>query len=516
MSQILIAADIDMAKNIRDTIQGKYKNGWEFSFAETEEELLKKIEEQKPDILFLSLSVEEINGFACLQRIRQDNKKLHICICASFCSSDFISQVILCGVDAYLPEPIQKIPLLQAFEKMVEELEEEQVAWIARKGQENYLRQIRSVLECGFIYSVLFGVKNEKELSEYCDALGVVYRGCILNVEVKHTEKNMQEETVTEKIRERLRTIIMGYERCVVGPKIFNRIVVYMSWTKENMPDDQQKFYQGEICRKIKKDIRNSLGIETDIAIGGVYSIKDIYYSYQDALHTLCFNMENEVRKVDKNKKYLGHREYVSMVNRLLDAVKFGSNDATQIFTEIMDNMQDLTYEAKVNKIFQLIILCCHAAYLDEEYELQFLNCTEFLKEMENVENIEIWAYRKFEYILNLICENHGRRTSGTVKNAIAYMELHYTSEICLEDVARYVGVSPQHFSKIFKTETGTNYVDWISELRIKQAKQYLDAGKHTIKEVCYLVGYKDPNYFSRIFKKLVGMSPSDYMRLER
>ena len=64
--------------------------------------------------------------------------------------------------------------------------------------------------------------------------------------------------------------------------------------------------------------------------------------------------------------------------------------------------------------------------------------------------------------------------------------------------------------------ETGTNYVDWLSNLRIEQAKKYLSNGDRTIKEICYLVGYKDPNYFSRIFKKIVGMSPSEYVHAEK
>ena len=93
------------------------------------------------------------------------------------------------------------------------------------------------------------------------------------------------------------------------------------------------------------------------------------------------------------------------------------------------------------------------------------------------------------------------------------YIEKNYDKEISLEDVAKQVGVTPQHFSKIFKLETGTNYVDWVTELRMEQAKKYLLRGKPTMKEVCFLVGYKDPNYFSRIFKRIVGMPPREYVK---
>lgn len=517
MYQVLIVAEDSVVEVITSTICEKYKRMWNIVQADSKEEIFRLEKGKSPDILFLSLSLKNINGLEFLRFIRKKNKKMHICVCSSLCSPDFISEVVLCGVDAFLPEPIKKVQLQQVVTKILDKLEEEQVEWISKKGQETYLKQIRSVLECGFIYSVLFGEKNEKELSEYCDALGVVYRGCIFDVEIKNTMKPDEDgEVPTEDIRKQLRATVTKYERCVVGPQILNRFVVYVGWTKKNMDEFQVSRYQNEICSQIHKDIKKNLSVEVMAAAGRVYSIKEIYHSYQEAIHALCFKMEDKITITQKSDRYLGHREYVNMVNRLLDAVKLGRSDASQIFSEIMQNMDNLKYEAKVNKIFQLIVLCCHTAYIDGENELQFLNCTEILKEMQNAEDIGSWAYKKFEYILNVISENHGRRTSSTVKLAIDYIERHYTSEISLDDVAKYVGISPQHFSKIFKMETGTNYVDWLSDLRIEQAKKYLSNGDRTIKEICYLVGYKDPNYFSRIFKKIVGMSPSEYVHAEK
>ena len=517
MYQVLIVAEDTVAEVITSTICEKYKKMWNIVRANSKEDIFRLEEEKSPDILFLSLSLKHINGLDLLRSIRKNNKKIHICVSSSLCSHDFISEVVLCGVDAFLPEPLKKAQLQQAVMKMLDKIEEEQVEWISKKGQENYLKQIRSVLECGFIYSVLFGEKNEKELSEYCDALGVVYCGCIFDVEIKNIlEHTESEEALTEEIRKQLRTTVSRYERCVVGPKILKRFVIYLGWTKKNMNEFEAEWYRNEICSQIQKDIKKNLSIEVIVEAGKVYSVKEIYYSYQEAIHALCFKMDDKTTLVQKNDRYWGHREYVNTVNRLLDAVKLGRSDASQFFSEVMRSMDALKYEAKVNKIFQLIILCCHAAYIDGEEELQFLNYTEILKEMQNAEDIENWAYKKFEYILNVISENHGRRTSSTVKLAIDYIEQHYTTEISLDDVAKYVGISPQHFSKIFKMETGTNYVDWLSNLRIEQAKKYLSNGDRTIKEICYLVGYKDPNYFSRIFKKIVGMSPSEYEHAEK
>ena len=82
---------------------------------------------------------------------------------------------------------------------------------------------------------------------------------------------------------------------------------------------------------------------------------------------------------------------------------------------------------------------------------------------------------------------------------------------ITLEEISGYVGVTPQHFSKVFKKELGINYIEWLTNYRMDIAKELLVAGKGAIKEICYQVGYSDPNYFSRIFKKVVGVTPKEY-----
>ena len=81
-----------------------------------------------------------------------------------------------------------------------------------------------------------------------------------------------------------------------------------------------------------------------------------------------------------------------------------------------------------------------------------------------------------------------------------------------MNDISNLVGVSVQYFSKIFKEEVGCNYVDWLNSLRINRAKELMESTQMTIKEVGFQVGYNDPNYFSRIFKRYEGIAPTEYV----
>ena len=84
-------------------------------------------------------------------------------------------------------------------------------------------------------------------------------------------------------------------------------------------------------------------------------------------------------------------------------------------------------------------------------------------------------------------------------------------ADLSLEEVAAYVKISPCYFSFTFKQEEGINFIDYLTMIRIEKAKTFLTASAYKSYEVSYLVGYNNPTYFSTIFKKCVGLSPSAY-----
>ncbi|HEY2420630.1 MAG TPA: helix-turn-helix domain-containing protein, partial [Neobacillus sp.] len=99
----------------------------------------------------------------------------------------------------------------------------------------------------------------------------------------------------------------------------------------------------------------------------------------------------------------------------------------------------------------------------------------------------------------------------GMLHKAKEYIENHYADSITLELVAEYVELSPFYFSKLFKDRFGMTFIDYLTEIRINHAKtEMLDQGM-SLKEICFSVGYKDPNYFSRVFKKQTGLSPTEF-----
>lgn len=104
-----------------------------------------------------------------------------------------------------------------------------------------------------------------------------------------------------------------------------------------------------------------------------------------------------------------------------------------------------------------------------------------------------------------------GEQSKRILNEALDYIRENYNKDITLEALANHVNVSPFYFSKCFKELTGINFIDYLTDYRIKVAKDMLRNGSFNVKEIGYEVGYSDPNYFSRVFKKIEGISPTEY-----
>ena len=105
-------------------------------------------------------------------------------------------------------------------------------------------------------------------------------------------------------------------------------------------------------------------------------------------------------------------------------------------------------------------------------------------------------------------------REMRPITEAKRYMQQHYRESLRLEDVSSAVGFNATYFSTLFKKETGQNFMDYLTELRISKAKELLCGETLSVQDVAEMVGYSDLKYFSRLFKKATGVSPSDYKKL--
>ncbi len=184
----------------------------------------------------------------------------------------------------------------------------------------------------------------------------------------------------------------------------------------------------------------------------------------------LAFNLRREIKKRFNISIRAGLGEIYNSVEEIVKSYR----QATKCLIYNSDN---------VNII--------HIGDINDKFNDSNINSSNFIdvKNNKNANNIKL---KLFENVKNFIKEN-------------------IETELELEKVASNFSLSVYYFSRTFKDATGTSYSDYINKCRIDIAKELLSSGEMNVKEVCYKVGYNDPNYFSKVFKKYEGVSPVNF-----
>ena len=137
------------------------------------------------------------------------------------------------------------------------------------------------------------------------------------------------------------------------------------------------------------------------------------------------------------------------------------------------------------------------------------------LRRLGTLKELEDWILRLIRAIQSKIDLSIRTRTHQVVRKAKLFIERNYArSYITLEQIAEHLSVTASYLSTIFKKELGVSVISYLTEVRLKKAKEIMDSKPLLpIMDVAAQVGYSDPYYFSKCFRKHYGLSPSSYLR---
>ncbi len=128
------------------------------------------------------------------------------------------------------------------------------------------------------------------------------------------------------------------------------------------------------------------------------------------------------------------------------------------------------------------------------------------------IDQVQSYMERIFEEIIS----NKLAKLGGELDYAVEYIEKNLYRDITLGDIAQYMNISPHYFSRIFKKAHSQNFVDFVTDRKIIQAVYWLRNTDKSINEVALALGFSEPNYFSKVFKKRLGTTPSEFKRLDK
>ncbi|MDF2984669.1 MAG: hypothetical protein K0R50_179 [Eubacterium sp.] len=527
MYRLLIADDEQIVIDSLTFIVNKsFPNVFSIESARSGREAIEKAERFIPDIIFMDINMPGINGIEAIRELRHGLRECIFIILTAFDQFDFAKDALKLGVSEYLLKPVNRDKIISTLQKSMDDVEKERTKRKKELDLKEKLENILPVLENGFIYSMLFLEDNTTELENYRNIFEIEEDGgYIMTIEFAQTNdcghmvNRIGLSIKSQSFYPYLRDILKSRCRCFVGPAILNRIIVYIP-VNTGTDEYSRRLEAVNIAEYIYHQLSMKIDADFYIGIGRSYSSFDsIYMSYEESLRAIRFmNGKGILHIADiPIEKELPVEKYpVSREKLLLEKAALGERDASvQAFSHIFEWLQ-IEYYGSVNKIrAKLIELMILISRLANDYSVtQNLDCIDFISELQTLDTVselKYWCLQRIEFVTKSISEAREKKTNSLIAKAVDFIKENYRKEITLEDVSREVNLSPHYFSKLFKDEMGENFIDYLTTLRINTAKEIMKSSLMSVKEICYEIGYGDPNYFSRIFKKAVGITPTEY-----
>jgi two-component system response regulator YesN len=229
--------------------------------------------------------------------------------------------------------------------------------------------------------------------------------------------------------------------------------------------------------------------------------------------------------------------EIARVINKYIDKLKKKDNPIIDMKKELVGFISVKDYKASKKVLGYLIDriqlihakdikelkLSCRDIAVEIIKSLEFielkdksknLNDEEILREILSINDsysIKSWLFKVLDAVFERIIDNKGISENDELKLVLNYIEKNYFKKITLEEVAEYINFSPFYLSKLFKKEIGINFIDYVTELKMEKARDLLANTDIPIINISLELSYNGPNYFSRVFKKSSGVTPSQY-----
>ncbi|MEH7546407.1 MULTISPECIES: AraC family transcriptional regulator [Bacillaceae] len=276
--------------------------------------------------------------------------------------------------------------------------------------------------------------------------------------------------------------------------------------------------------------ISDKIGIHVSIGIGDFYNDPSyLNCSYEEAKKSMSgrfFQGNKLIFHTDMRKKMVESLmiPLTKEKSELFSLVRIGHTEGavTQIkgimirVAEIYKYNEDVFKSELIDLLMMMSRIVLEAGVSPVSILTNTANVIQDLYQTIRYDKFVIKVSKYAKWLTEQVEKIYIRDVSPIIKHAIRYMKENLQKDVSLEDIAHYCHLSRYHFSHLFKNEVGTSAMEFFNKLRIDKSLFYLEKTDFPVQEIAIQVGFHDSNYFSRVFKKYMNSSPTEYRRLKR
>ena len=527
MYRVMIADDegivIDSMKFI---IEKEFGDKCSLEFAKTGRRLIEVAEQFRPDIAVVDIHMPGINGIDAIKEMKQFCPNAVFIVMSAYDKFDYAKEAIKLGVMEYITKPMDRMKVVNTLKRAMDQIDSDRAKRSNDLLIKEKLETIEPIIENGLIYDILLQEHFEEDVDSYKSILGIEedygYMMAIVCGEAQ--EGNHMTNAVGSSVKvsgmyREIREGVKSYFDCKIGNVMANKIAVLIP-QKEPQMELGLRSELIDRAREMARYLRKKTDISFRVGIGGVKPLKELGDSYKEALNALIATTGSVAHSDDLTINCDYEDGYPKALEKpLFEAVGKGDLNETRVIAEkyadwMCQKAADGDLMSMRLKVLEFSLYAEHLAYQNGGQTYRYSSRNNYLPEIMALETpmeIRQWFISKVMTACSDVISKRQERSGNIIKTAKDYIDAHFDKDISLDDVSKVVNISPYYFSKIFKEESGLNFIEYLTNIRIEKAKNLLENSSLSVKEICVSCGYSDPNYFSRSFKKNVGVTPTEY-----
>lgn len=488
-------------------------------------------QETGADVVITDIRMPLLSGTEMISRIREFNPDCKFMVLSGYSSFEYAQDAVNRGAFCYLLKPVQEEQLRNNLEAIRKELDAKNLQTEEMTKLHTQLQESLPVVRERYLCEMATDdtMKPEQILKKW-EFLNLGYSlDCfgIFVMEVDGLEKKYGEDienmmllrfaviNITEELVYNKRAgVVFSYAR--------DRIAVLCCGMNGAKPDHQSIL---ELARDIQGTIKRCLKETVSIGIGKLYTMSaGMCRSFEEAERALKYKLiygENslvDVYEIEEEDR--GFTFPLELEKNLLSMVELGK---TEEAGEILRDIFDYAMAGGASSPQTVYDLCMNFAVLVSRCAVLSgipygglgggSGFMERLLEMKTAGELQEYLEQIVTQTTEKIQKNRMQKQQGTLGKVKEYVEQHYAEDLTLDFLAKKFFMNACYLSQLFKKELGCNFVDFLTGIRITAAKKLILDPELKVYEVGCRTGYNNPRYFSQLFERLTGYTPSEYRK---
>ena len=518
---------VDDEEAVRQAIEKKLK--WEeigfevIAAAENGEEALELAEKLMPDVVMTDIKMPFMDGLTLCRKLKESQRGTRIVIFSGFDEFEYAREAIKLDVAEYILKPIDSEELRDVFVRIKKDLDAEIDEKRNQEKLYEYYHKSLPIMKEQFMVGLIEGKIPDELIEEMNRSYEVHLDAAYYAVAVFRIDMGEQAMERRSLLNLSLKQIIDENTRRKADIRSFLyldmvAVIMLLNGTADLHEEIQE---MDQVCKGAKR----LLEVNVTAGIGQVVSeLGDMANSYKGAVDAVDYRVLLEPNQAIyiRDIQPAVNRDFVlddQDIQKVTKAVKLGKKqEVREAVGNLMDKFKNSNislhrYQVALMELVTELLKLGRAYHLNLE-EI-FGGNMDFYREIANfdsLDSLEEWLYNVCINFRSLIRQEQTDSTKLLTEKAKQFIQEHYTdSKLSVEMLCQHLNVSATYFSTIFKKETGQSFVMYLTNVRMEAALELLNNTQDKTYVIAGKVGYMEPNYFSYVFRKQFGMSPTKY-----